>query len=190
MTHDNRGSAGEGEWYRRLVSMHGAGNVLVGPSAHRERPYFWISSTAEEQPTAAEHSAFYATVDSKIAAFRSARIPGGGLLQGPALVGDYFVTRSETLFFGADLFVGKAQVLADLTSCIQCCLRMEAFRQWRVGFFSKSSSLVIYPGAVFVGDRRAETADAFSTRDLDAWIAAMVAEEAALIAHYRRGRDN
>lgn len=163
-----------------------AGGTVGAPRA----TVFWLSSTAEEQPTQAEHSAFYKTVDAEIAAFRSTRLPDGGRLQGPALVGDYLITRSETLFFGADLFVGKAQVLADLTSCIQRCLQREAFQQWRVGCFAKTSSLVNYPDAVFLGDQRAATADAFSTRDLDAWIAAIVAEEAALLAHYRRGRDN
>ncbi|MCE9580177.1 MAG: hypothetical protein K8W52_44080 [Deltaproteobacteria bacterium] len=159
----------EGTWYRDLVRVHGKENVLVGVRPHRVPRYVWLRSTDELEPTSEEHQDFYDSVGALIDAFRVLHLPAGNLIIGPALVGDFFLSREEKLFFSAELLLDAPATLTALVDEIQSLLAAR-HPAWRVGYFAPRRSLLIYPDAVFLGDLLARCGRDLPANDISAWL--------------------
>jgi hypothetical protein len=165
---------GTGAWYRGLVQIHGE-RLIIGTAPASADDGYWISSKSESEPTAEEYNRFYDGLSTRLRALAELRLPGVDSLKVAYLGGDFYGTRTEELLFDPEVYLAHLGAFIEVIDLVQSYLQAPEHRQYRLGYFAPSSSLVIYPDALFVGPRRFARAEE-ARAALAVWLDGMHAE--------------
>lgn len=163
-------------WVSGLERLYGD-RLVVGAVPRVSDDEVWVSSRDEEMPTAAEHEIVVRHLTQGLRDYCSREAPDLRWLARPAVVGDFFYSRTEVLIAPLEKFIGRESVFVGLVGVVQHCLCAPFAERWRVGYLSPVESLLVYPGSVFLGQRGGGSATVFSFEDVRRWLALQVAVE-------------